>query len=325
MIVAADAVSTPYNFEECYATAQGLFNNNVCVATRSVQVDSAAVIPPFTYNNQCASVLLTSYLPVLILGFSIQLVLCFLLPVLLFQAGNFIHLEDIIHHRIVGGILWPEYWLKSDESDLFLVNRNKACVKDPRTVFNPTSTLCFVILNDLMVMLSFGLCSPILAAAVTCSLVLQMCSRILLVGRFTSILTKNDAHLKDTGHRKKSNDVHFALVALGKVQFPVREVFQRSFWMIGWCSGLFCALVCWDIAADDVGWSNASWIPITTLCYPIILWGMLKVWKNYQKGPLQGHTGANRTRETELVSASFVTTTAINTENPIHLLKHDPV
>lgn len=316
-MIPADAVSTPYTYNECDISVRAP-NRNFCATMHSVEVDSAAVVPPFTYNNQCASVLLTSYIPVLIIGYSIQMVLCFLLPLLVIQIGKRINLEGIIHHKAMAGILWPEYWLQSDDTGL--VYRNKSQVTtDPTIVFNPNSIICFVILNNLMIMLSFGLCSPILAVAVTCSLLCQMNLWTLLLGRFACLMRNDTVADVDT-------NIHFALAALARVQFPVREVFKRSFWIIGWCSGFFCAMVCWDIAADEVGSAESIWIPTTTLCYLILL-GIVSFCVQYYKGKQPGDDWVVAKRETEMAPLSFATTTTfvttLDVENPIHSFKHD--
>ena len=85
---------------------------------------------------------------------------------------------------------------------------------------------------------------------------------MLLIGRFADTL----------GH-DENESVHFALIALAKVPFPLNEVLKQSFWVIVWTSALFFSLVCWDIACDDVGWGDSLWIPLVTMSYPLLLWG----------------------------------------------------
>ena len=260
LVVAAGAVSTPYSYNVCslYLVTP---TSRVCLSFLEIEVDSAPVTPPFVYNNQCASVLLTSYIPVLILGFSMQIVLCFIMPLLLSQLGRYIDLSKIIHNRIIKGIIWPEFWLNSDDSDV--LSRNQArLAKHPTSLLNPKSILCFDVLNNMMIMLTFGLCSPILAVAVACTVVSKMIVLMLMVGRFAYILRSDDAN----------DSTHFAMIALAKVHFPLIEVLKESFWLILWTSALFFSFVCWDVASDDVGWLKSIWIPIVTTGYPLVLW-----------------------------------------------------
>ena len=60
LLVQADAVSTPYSYESCnlFYVLRGA---TICLNRATAEVESAPVIPPFAYNNQCSSVLLTSY------------------------------------------------------------------------------------------------------------------------------------------------------------------------------------------------------------------------------------------------------------------------
>ena len=307
----ADAVSTPYLYEKCVlfeVTSQA----TICVSWVLTEVESAPVIPPFTYNNQCSSVLLTAYIPVLIIGFSIQLMLCFIMPAILFQAGKWLNLADIIHFKLVQGILWPKFWINCDH-DTDLASRQEDMLKnDPTILLNSKIFLCFDVLNNVVIMLTFGLCSPILAVAVTCVVVSKINVLMLLVGRFAAVLSSED-----------NKSMHFALVALTKLPFPLNEVLQQSFWLIVWTSALFVLLVCWDLASDDVGWVASLWIPIAVICYPLSLW-TAAFYVRHRHYPLNGlNVAANR--DVELAAASSSTSSsppqnsdAIN-KNPMHL------
>lgn len=253
----ADGVSTPYTYKICSAFV--VFpDSEVCVKWGHIKVESAPVTPPFVYSNQCASVLLTSYIPVLILSFSIQLVLTFVLPVMLFHVGKFINLRGVAH-----GIIWPEYWLSSDTS------RNETeLAGESNILLHSTNIICFSILNNLVILLTFGLTSPLLTIAVAFAAVSKMSVLLLMVRRFSAVLRGGDQH----------EGVHFLQMALARVRFPLMEVLQRSFWLIVSISALFFTLVCWDTASDEVGWLESIWIPCATLCYPLILravdWGV---------------------------------------------------
>jgi hypothetical protein len=219
LIVQADAVSTPYSYEEC-SVFLILPESSICLSWKSIMVESAPFIPPFTYNNQCSSVLLTSYIPVLIIGFSIQLVLSVIMPVILYQAGKYLHLAGIIHRNIVNGILWPEFWIGHDNSDLAILNKTMLG-KDSTIILNINNVMCFHVLNNVVLMLTFGMCSPVLAAAVTCVVVLKMNVLLLLVGRFTAVLGGRECEI-----------AQFALVTLAAATIPLNKVLKDSFWLI---------------------------------------------------------------------------------------------
>jgi hypothetical protein len=327
LIVQADAVSTPYSYEQCvlYVVNSG---SAVCTEWRTIEVESAPVIPPFTYNNQCSSVLLTAYIPVLIIGFSIQLVLCFLVPSIMFQAGRFCNIAELIHRKLIYGILWPDFWA-AGEKDSELACRNKASLEqDPTIIINTRSILCFNVLNNLVTMLTFGLCSPFLAAAVACAAVSQISMLLLLVGRFTVVLTSSRSS------DSSCESLHFSLSALGNIWFPVTEVLRQSFWLIVWISAVFMSLMCWDIAGDEVGWAESVWIPAVAVGYSVLLWMIVFFVRKrgtcqqqrcgLLRGPSAGHgrtlpPDVRRLLQAQVVAASSSAVTAASSVPPLEL------
>ena len=170
-------------------------------------------------------------------------------------------------------------------------------------------------------MLSFGLCSPILAVAVACTVVCRMNVLMLLIGRFTNVLKCDvDDDVKES--------VHYALVALGKIHFPLTEVLKQSFWAMVWTSAFFFSLVCWDIAGDEVGWRESVWIPIVTISYPLLFW-LIALCVNHRDAKLQRREDYDdekmeNMRDTDLelpslqsVDASCSSTRSTVTDNPI--------
>jgi hypothetical protein len=263
VVVEGASVRAPYAYQECDSRFNTI-SSSTCVAYEVVEVESTPLIPPFSYNNQCAAVLLTSYIPVLIIAYAIQLVSSFAVSAMLSQAGLVCDVSKIIHAKVNKGIIWPEFWATEDA---FHASHNKDCLdKDPALLLNTKAVLCFDILSSFMVLLSFGICSPMLAVATTCVLVSKMKVLTLLVGRFTAVLS-------DESHGGSENgEVHMAIKSLARVLFPLSEVMRRAFWLIAWFSALFIAMVCWDIAADDVGWEDALWLPLAAVGYPALLY-----------------------------------------------------
>ena len=41
---------------------------------------------------------------------------------------------------------------------------------------------------------------------------------------------------------------------------------------MAWASALFFALVCWDMACDEVTWLESLWVPVSAMCYPLVLY-----------------------------------------------------
>jgi hypothetical protein len=256
-----------------------------CSEYAIVEVESASLVPPFTYNNQCGSVLLTSYIPVFLLGYAVQLMLPLIILVSL-TCMPFASMPSFVR-EMCHGIIWPEYWLQGGD----VLVRNKAIVgSDPSVILNIPTVFCNDVLNNWLSLVTFGLCSPVLAVAIVCSVLLKMSMWVLLVGRFTRCVVlhngggdnRSDVGVASIGPSgvapsgsvigKSSDDVvHFALAALAEVQIPLSEVLSRSFWRLVWCSALFVALLGWDMAADEVGWLQSLWVPLAPLCYALAL------------------------------------------------------
>lgn len=296
-MVPADEVSTPYSFEQCT-----IYNLDgpvpICEVWESIDVASVPVVAPFMYNNQCASLLLTSFVPVLIIEFSIQLVAILVLPVICYYLGNGLSANDVMV-----GILWPHYWLNNVDSERF---RNKIKLEDdPYIIVNLKSVMCFDVLNMVIIMLTFGLSSPVLAAVVACAAAMKLALLILLVGRFASVLRDagTSSNISKSGSRSTNKmksrsqasngnnfsnrnsvdngfesdcntgeDLHFALETLCNMPFPLAEVLQQSFWLFAWASASFFVLGCFDMALDEVDVVQALWIPVWALSFPVLLW-----------------------------------------------------
>jgi hypothetical protein len=230
--------------------------------------ESAPVTPPFVYNNQCTSVILTSFIPVLIIGFSIQLILTLVLPIACLQADKWVNIATALRHKLIPGVFCPDFWLNTSSSAA-LIRQTVDVKNDPTILVKTKSILCSDVLNNATIMLTFGLCSPVLATAVVCVVVLKMKLMEMLVARFTIMLDS----AKNAGNNVEGKaHLHVALVALGRVPFPYREVLRKSFWLLAWASAMFFALVCWDMVSDEVGWWRALWAPASALLFPVLLW-----------------------------------------------------
>ena len=262
----------------------------VCTSFDTFHVDSAPLVPPFTYNNQCGSVVLTSYIPVLLMGYSIQL----FLPFIMLAFMHCVSYESMwpSFRKTLHGIIWPEYWLQGKD-DMF--THNKAIVQSNSIVMlNIRTIFCNDVFNNLLVMLTFGLCSPVLAVAVAVAVLLKMSVWVLLIGRFTMTLLaedKDDISCDDTASSDVASTVdsvsssqisqsistvvvhdemvHFFLIALAEMHISLYEILAGSFWRLVWCSALFVALLSWDMAMDEVGWLQSVWVPLVPLGYAV--------------------------------------------------------
>ena len=116
------------------------------------------------------STLLAAYIPVLLIGFSIQLLLTAVAVVA-------VELQVIPYEAVPGavrpvvhGLLWPQYWISralESESD-------ESPVQRPGQLLRADSIICIDLLNPLALLLTFGLSSPPLAVLITLVVVSRM-------------------------------------------------------------------------------------------------------------------------------------------------------
>ena len=262
---------TPYAYRTCLGhTTNANTGVTLCMAYGTEEVESSPLIPPFTYNNQCGSVLLTSYIPVLLLGYSIQLLLSWILVALQMHMSYESFPSSI--RSSLHGLMWPEYWRQGGDT---LVHNKATVSRFPTVLLQIRTIFCNDILNNWLLLMTFGLCSPILAVAIVCCLLLKMSLWVILVGRYTKCVLQVNAPFDEredilpkqplpvaVGVNDIKNSVSFALIALAQTHISLFTVLAHSFWRVAWCSALFVALLSWDMAADEVGWLMSLWIPL---------------------------------------------------------------
>ena len=273
-MIPADSIRTPYTYRSCIKLTSDVEGGLFCSEYSTEYVDSASLTPPFTYNFQCGSVILTAYLPVFLLSFSVQLFLPFCLWLFLAAVPNLSippHVRNLVH-----GVLCPANWkLDCTDNDLY----NKAFLKrKPRAVLETSSILCNDVLNNWLIMLTFGLASPVLAVAIVCVVVVKMCMWNILVCRFVKTMQDSDMNMhgtEDSEFRRVSES--YSVVALAECAFQLPDVLTGSYWRLVTSSALFVALLSWDMACNSVGWLDSLWVPLVPPCYVLVLWSVSRI------------------------------------------------
>ena len=259
----------------------------VCTAYSIEEGSTSSLVPPFSYSNQCGSVVLTSYIPVFILSYSIQL----LVPILILISMTCLPYETIppCIRSSFHGIFSPTFWLKQNVAK-GVSNPNGKDMLKISTIY------CNDVFNNALVILTFGLCSPVLALAVACAAVLKLSLWVVLVGRFTfrvmnagqeisddpkklnAIVTMSD----DVDKRSGTEEVpdHIALVELAAAHIPLHTLLAGSLWGLIFFSAFFIALLCWEISSDDIGLVPSLWALLFPLFYAVLLRAIAWKWQN---------------------------------------------
>jgi hypothetical protein len=290
-------------------------------------------------------VLLTAYVPVFLLGYSIQLMLALIVPVTLAYLP-FGSISPSVR-RMFHGIIWPEYWLQEG---------NTVCISTS-VLLKMRSIFCNDVLNNWLVLMTFGLCSPVLAVAIVCSVLLKMSLWMLLIGRFTSHVLHADG-AADMGAdvttsppmadavstasantaaappsvpvapicslvkvSKVSDEVKLCvLTALADSHIPLIEVLRGSFWRLVWCSTFFVAIIGWDMATDEVGWLQSVWVPLVAIGFALLL-RCVAYWINsWHRSTSQGSA---EDPPAALPKYRESTVVGVSQQNPLHTVDDD--
>jgi hypothetical protein len=132
------------------------------------------ITPPFFYSYQCASTLLTSYIPVHMYSISLQVLFTIVALVIIFSSSSMTHPHWLL--SLFPGVCWPSHWQRTGGSAIDL-ERNPVCLIEPHQIISRT-------MSNIILLLSFGLCSPVLCAYIAVSICLHLSSWLVLIGRF---------------------------------------------------------------------------------------------------------------------------------------------
>lgn len=243
----------------CVKTAQALFETRF--------------IPPFNYNYQCSSAVLTNYIPVYLYTYAITV---FVLPLLdIFQIKVKTSRLPIFAQKMIPGIMLPNRH-RSITSPLFRVDRINA-----------------TLMRHLSLLLTFGFASPPLAVAIAIAVAQYALKWKLLVVRYLAVLLA-ESYTDSTSEQQILNNS-----LLERLNEECKGSWRGAYvclWAVLWPAALFTSCLFMDILGDDVGWPTCIWILCLTLCLPACLWLAMKYVanKNRYKAYFDEMSGAMR-------------------------------
>lgn len=250
-----DEVSSTYSYSFCY---RRVVASSECVSYGTRTVDVAPLVPPFSYNNLCSSVVLTSYVPVFLLVYAVHIVLPAVHLAVFATVATPTRFPPAVR-AVVLGVFWPDYW-RSGAAAEGGGGDDQACAT-PMQLLKANRIMSSDVLNHLLVLFTFGLCSPFLAIAIVFAVGLKLQLWTLLLGRF--VARREQA-------RVGGGDL--ALLALSEACVPMREKLTHCVWPVLWTSALFFSCLAWDVLGDAMAWRDAVWAPVATLAVPAGLW-----------------------------------------------------
>lgn len=289
--------------------------------------------PPFTYSYQCGSTLLTTYIPIYMYSFSLQLVSIMLILCIIYTSNSVTFPRWILN--ISAGVCWPRLL----GTNLPHVNSHDNSNSPTIRLIHP-SLILSQLMNNLIILLTFGLCSPILASYITINLCIYLSSWIVLIGRFIMFRLSSISDLNDKNDPLNSIDMDPFIPLLNSQVEGVHLYLRASKRPIILTSCFFFTLICWDIAGDKVGWYHSLWVPGSGFLMAVILllWNRLllskleifrKLFSNFffiisklssssisSTSPLPRHHGSD---------AVELTPSTISPHHDSHQLDHDEI
>jgi hypothetical protein len=98
-----------YSYKSCALSFIQLDGSIECPITTPALMDVLKITPPFFYSYQCASTLLTSYLPVHMYSISLQVVSTIVMLIIIFTS-NLTQQHPRWLLSLFPGVCWPSHW-----------------------------------------------------------------------------------------------------------------------------------------------------------------------------------------------------------------------
>jgi hypothetical protein len=156
------------------------------------------------------------------------------------------------------GVMWlTEDWIKYTEDIL------------SRKLIKVDNIVCDL-LHHIGILLTFGLCCPVLAILISVYVSMYVLTLLLVLGRFLMWLDSN-----------KAKDYSVISEALELASYDVSLYIGNCMWEVVFMTSVFFALLCWDMASDKVYWKQAVWIPVITFAIPMVMWLCYFFWSKY--------------------------------------------
>jgi hypothetical protein len=303
LFISPNEIYSTYEFLECQNWLYNISTTSrYCISYVTSSVNVTPLTPPFLYYNLCGSVILTSYIPVYIYMYIINIIMTVISP----------YIYNIIYHNniniikyiqpLIMNIVWPQINIQqhhTNNTNLLLDNTKNICSRWLLRVDEVVTNL----LHHISILLTFGLTCPILSIIITSYISIYIMILYILIGRYvyyktnsngiTTITTStndsrnNYTNSNDTSSISRSNVSNFtsndsinsiicddneSMILLDYACLDINNHVYNCMWEVVYMSSIFIALLSWDVASDKVSWKESLWFPCVSISIPFILW-----------------------------------------------------
>jgi hypothetical protein len=272
LIKQPEGIVSSYYYSSCnlFLVHDGIFQ---CLTQQILRVDVPPFTPSFTYNYLCGSTLLSSYLPIYFYLYLFQILTTPLGSYLLIQCIPYNKLPPSIRSNLPG-LLWPNHWATMKGLDFINLEQNKIQKTDSfihsssiaeREI--PSSSLLFKVnrmankfMHDVLVLITFGLCCPLLSFAISLSMLLSIFEINVMVGRFI-LLRASRCNDQEKYRCPVTLSFDSSFLFVETLVHDLAPACRNLVWIVIWSSCFFFMFLCWDIAGDELGLQESSWVP----------------------------------------------------------------
>jgi hypothetical protein len=256
--VPSSEISSSYSYEYCIFFFIDSNGATKCLITAPAIMDVLKITPPFFYSYQCGSTLLTSYIPVHMYSISFQILLTIVSVTIIFSSSNRARNPPWLLSGFPG-VCWPYHWHNSA-----IAIEKKPILIEPHQIITRT-------MNNIILLLSFGLCSPVLSVCIALSICVHLCSWLLLIDRFMSVrINRPTLNLQTADEVWEITEDPFARLLSEQLQ-GVHSSLLVCKWPVTLASCFFVTVLCWDMAGDKGGWLQAVWVPIVGVAMALVI------------------------------------------------------
>jgi hypothetical protein len=179
--------------------------------------------------------------------------------------------------KYLPGVYRPSHWNNIDHPEMDFE-------KKPHRLINPSQIISRM-MSNIVLLLSFGLCSPVLCCYIALSICLHLSSWLLILGRFFCLridflaasqysfsgflLSFSHSSSLEADHKTSDDQL---LLLLDRQLHGVNSSLIVCKWPVILTSCFFVTLLSWDMAGDQGGWFEALWVPITGVVMVMAIW-----------------------------------------------------
>jgi hypothetical protein len=279
--VSAAVVTDAACFKELFQKPQELsgfetlqcFIPNVGVQSCELELNpSLSISLPFMYYSTCGSEILTSYIPIFMYTYTI-------LPVI---NGCYVIALAITPLKMIPKIFYPKIRGLLRPAD-FSLHIFPSLLKSDR--------IMAMLILHIIVLLTFGINSPVLAIAITLSILLECFILKVSIKRFiehdendnqegnsfissdasSNLKGEQSAENEENAEKFEAKQQYEKLKALNLALSDSWFCFYQSRWVIFYYAILFSCFILFDYASDQIGFLDALWVPITMICFLLMV------------------------------------------------------